>query len=129
MDGVVIAGMLKSQPLLICTTKGFYMIKDLQQLVHAVNVRNGFWEESDQRNKAECIALMHSELSEALEALRDGDPKSDKIEGYSQVEEELADAVIRILDFCGGFNLDLQGAIIAKLAYNENRPFKHNKAF
>ena len=105
------------------------MLKELQQLVHAVNVRNGFWEEGTQRNKAECIALMHSELSEALEALRGGNPKSDKIEGYSQVEEELADAVIRILDFCGGFNLDLQGAIIAKLAYNENRPFKHNKAF
>ena len=105
------------------------MLKDLQQLVHAVNVRNGFWEEGTKRNKAECIALMHSELSEALEALRDGNPKSDKIEGFSQVEEELADAVIRILDFCGGFNLDLQGAIIAKLSYNENRPFKHNKSF
>jgi hypothetical protein len=37
------------------------------------------------------------------------------------LEVELADAVIRILDMCGGLGLDLQGAIYEKLVYNAQR--------
>lgn len=94
---------------------------------HAAAVEKGFWE--DERNKAEVIALIHSELSEALEALRNGNPASKKIPDYSQVEEELADAVIRICDWCGHDNLDLGGAIAAKLEHNRKRQKKHGKKF
>jgi NTP pyrophosphatase (non-canonical NTP hydrolase) len=98
--------------------------------VFLANRAKGFWPDPiDARNKSELIALMHSELSEALEGLRHGNPPSDKIPPYSQVEEELADCVIRIADACGAFGWNLGGAIEAKLRYNESRPHKHGKAF
>ena len=90
-------------------------------------VKHGFWD--DARNDGETIALIHSELSEALEALRQGNPSSDKIIEFSAVEEELADVVIRIMDYAMGNDLDIAGAIIAKIGYNKDREFMHGKAF
>ena len=72
----------------------------------------GFWE-SD--NTGEKIALMHSELSEALEADRKG-LEAEHIEGFTGVEEELADCIIRILDFAAHHDLRLAEAISAKIA-------------
>lgn len=91
--------------------------------------RKGFWPAFAKRNAGEALALMHSELSEALEALRIGDPRSEKIPDYSQVEEEFADVIIRIMDWAGGTGLRLGGAIEAKIAHNEGRPKKHGKDF
>lgn len=85
----------------------------------------GFWE-SD--NTGEKIALMHSELSEALEADRKN-LDAEHIPGFTGVEEELADVVIRILDFAGHHQLRLGEALSAKIAYNLTRPFKHGKAY
>lgn len=83
------------------------------------------------RSKGNEIALIHSELTEALEAYRSGNPPSEKIgdAGFSQAEEEFADAIIRILDFAGGHDLDIGGAIFAKLEYNATRPHKHGRKF
>ena len=85
----------------------------------------GFWE-SD--NTGEKIALMHSELSEALEADRKN-LDAEHIPGFTGVEEELADVIIRILDFAGHHQLRLGEAISAKIAYNLTRPFKHGKVY
>ena len=85
----------------------------------------GFWE-SD--NTGEKIALMHSELSEALEADRKS-LDAEHIPGFSGVEEELADVIIRILDFAGHHQLRLGEALSAKIAYNLTRPFKHGQAY
>lgn len=85
----------------------------------------GFWSCD---NTGEKIALMHSELSEALEADRKS-LSAEHIEGFTGVEEELADAVIRILDFAGHHNLRLGEAIAAKMQYNLTRPFMHGKKY
>ncbi len=71
------------------------------------------------------IALMHSELSEALEADRHGNPPDDKIPEFSGVEAEFADVIIRIMDTAKTYNLKVGDAVIAKMRFNEGRQFKH----
>lgn len=95
------------------------MIRD----VHQIAVEHGWWE--DKRNDAECIALMHSELSEALEAMRNNRPNDEKLPEYDKVTVELADCIIRIFDFAGARDLNLVGALNAKIEFNRNRPYKH----
>jgi NTP pyrophosphatase (non-canonical NTP hydrolase) len=73
-----------------------------------------------QRNKGELIALIHSELSEALEAERK-DLWDDKIVTRKGAEVELVDALIRIFDYAGAFGYDLQGAFDDKMAFNKTR--------
>ena len=110
--------------------------------------KSGFHE---QINFGEKIALVHSELSEALEADRKGawskevahpldvwDGKEPlkghikaKYENYvrGSVEEELADAIIRIFDIAGIYKIDLDWHVTAKMAYNKTRPKKHGKKY
>ena len=66
------------------------------------------------------LCLVHPEISEAMEGHRKN-LMDDKLPHRSMLEVELADAVIRICDMCGGFGLDLEGAIYEKLEYNKNR--------
>jgi|SRR5579872_3766861 len=72
------------------------------------------------RNKGEMLALIHSEISEALEGERK-DLMDDHLPHRRMAEVELADAVIRILDYCGAFGYDLEGAFWEKLEYNRTR--------
>lgn len=100
---------------------------ELAQDIHATNVRNGFWE--GERNKSEAIALMHSELSEALEGLRDGDPPDNKLPKFPSSAVEFADCIIRIMDYAAGHNLPVAESVIAKAAFNKTRPYKHGRKF
>jgi len=72
------------------------------------------------KNFGEQISLIHSELSEALEANRKG-LNDDHLPDRLGEEVELADAVIRIFDLAGARGYDLAGAIAEKLAYNKSR--------
>ena len=76
--------------------------------------------EQTERNFGEAIALIHSELSEALEAHRK-DLMDDKLPHRSGVEVELADCILRILDTAGALGLDIPGAFIAKNRFNQKR--------
>lgn len=68
----------------------------------------------------EAIALIHSELSEALEGDRK-DKMDDHLPHRTSKEVELADAIIRIFDLCGQENIDIGGALVEKFQYNKIR--------
>jgi NTP pyrophosphatase (non-canonical NTP hydrolase) len=92
-------------------------------IVHETAKGKGWWD--NERNLGEMIALMHSELSESLEAARHGNPPDDKIPQFSGLETELADCIIRIMDLAAAQNLHIAEAIIAKMQFNNSRAFKH----
>lgn len=126
------------------------MINSLCKLAHENAVSKGFYERK--RELPELLMLINSELCEAMEAERNGfkvEPirqrwaqdyaeyenwDSDCVIGFKDdmrgtIEEEIADACIRIFDLCGYYGIDLESWIKAKMAYNATRPMKHNKAY
>lgn len=72
------------------------------------------------------IALIHSELSEAVEAIRK-DAMDDKLTHRKGEEVELADTLTRIFDHAGYYGYDLGGAFDEVQANNLSRPHKHGK--
>jgi len=132
--------------------KDFEKIEDgfstAQEKIHDNAVKKGFWDElkdytgiewtyeqrtlevQERVNVGEKLALIHSEISEALEAARDDILKPDKhCPKFTNFEIELADAIIRCLDTGAGFGFDLGAAVVAKMKFNATRPRKHGKRF
>lgn len=104
-------------------------ISDLQELIYQQNVLAGWWSsletgklkpQGDVTEILAKIALIHSEVSEALEGVRK-DLMDDKLPHRRMPEVEMADAVIRIMDLCGHEGWDLAGAMREKLMYNKSR--------
>ena len=95
----------------------------LVQTCHNASLAAHWWHDLDHLNPHVVptkIALMHSELSEALEGYRKNLP-DEHLPHRKSVEVELADAIIRICDLAGWLQLDLGGAFVEKLAYNKTR--------
>lgn len=116
------------------------VINELVKAAHENAKAKGWWDE--ERTFGEQIALMHSELSEALEEYRAGNKPNEiyvicTCDGGGKVPScrnckktegipiELADVIIRIFDTCGRYGIDLEEAINIKMAYNRTRPHKH----
>lgn len=93
--------------------------------IHAASVRAGWWSDPAtgkpiKRNVFEMLALIHSEISEALEGHRKG-LRDDKLPQYPMLAVELADTVIRILDLAGAMEIDLGEIVAAKARFNLTR--------
>jgi len=107
-------------------------LNDLAAECHHNSEQHGFWdhlylnvEDRDYKNPsiyAEKIALMHSEASEMLECLRNN-------KGEEALAIECADLLIRLLDFTGARNIDLDEAVLMKMAINKNREYLHRRNF
>ena len=100
------------------TDREVFDINSVMYKCHNLAKECGWWE--GERNVGELIALMHSELSEALEAARKELVDSHLTDRLG-IEVEFADTIIRIFDLCGKQNLDIGGAIKDKLEYNATR--------
>ena len=104
------------------------MINELVKEIHSKNIEAGWWNDpitgKDLRDDPYVIAtkllLVISEISEATEAFRK-DLMDDKLPHRKGVEVEISDAMIRLCDLAGALNLDVEGAIGEKRAYNSKR--------
>lgn len=100
-------------------------LRAAQALAHATATEAGWYMDQQTgkpvtRNFGEVVALMHSELSEALEAHRKN-LMDDKLPDRPGIEVEFADCIIRILDTAAALGIDVPGAVIAKNRYNRQR--------
>ncbi len=100
-------------------------INDLRDACYRASVKGGWHTNIEtgellERNKAEMLCLIHSEISEAMEGERKG-LMDDHLPNRPMAEVELADAVIRIMDYAGRWGYDIGGAILEKMDYNTRR--------
>lgn len=114
--------------------------RQLQITAHETALAKGWY--NPPKTFGEYLVLLHAEISEALEEYRNGhqpheiyhvipkvleaDPEVQPI--YKKPEGvpiELADLLIRLLDTCEYYNIDLIGAVLEKMKYNETRSFRH----
>jgi NTP pyrophosphatase (non-canonical NTP hydrolase) len=113
------------------TEKYVKSINTLVSAIHSQNVKVGWYKdvmaEGIEKDSAFVkmfvgtkFSLIHSETSEAMEGYRK-DLMDDHLPNRKMVEVELADIVIRVMDLAGYLKCDLGGAILEKLAYNQQR--------
>lgn len=135
-------------------------LETLRDACHKNSVDHGFWDEGVKLsindlgdeivekpwNMGEKIALIHSELSEMLEAHRKNAGDSEKdiriatqtinetglpllSRRITAIEEEVADVLIRMLDLCGKLDIDVGRVVLAKMEYNQSRPHLHGRKY
>ncbi len=114
--------------------------REIAERAHQNSTEKGFWDDYcallaqvvTPKLRNYVIKLRHSQLrdliiSEIGEAC-EGDRKdlaSEKLPGFSNAEEEYADAIIRLMDMAAGMKLRIGEAVVAKMKYNAGRPAMH----
>lgn len=117
----------------------FTPLNELAKAVHENAVSKGWWD--DDRPFSEIVALIHSEVSEAFEEYRNGRKPTEVYASHGDgmacsppctpglkpegVPIELADVILRILDYCGHAGIDIDDALERKMKYNTTRPHRH----
>lgn len=123
-------------------------LNELKDKIHTNAKDKGFWDQ--ERNVGEALMLIVTELAEGLEAHRDSgriksvdkmvkkamdEMKDEEFKEHfalmvkDSFEDEMADAIIRILDLCGGLDIDIDWHIASKMRYNATRSRLHGKAY
>jgi len=98
------------------------LLSNLAREIERISNEHGFnWDITDHYKLATALALIHSEVSEALEALRDGNTE--------EVAEELIDVIIRSLDLLARLNVNVDEKLLQKIQVNKNRPIKHGHKY
>lgn len=116
-------------------------IQEVKKEIHENAINKGFW--NKEHNFCEDIMLIVTELSECVEAHRTNDfAKIEEFENGTEdyktefeknikdtVEDELADAFIRILDTAEGWGIDVLKHVELKMQYNKKREYLHGKKY
>lgn len=125
-------------------------LNEAAKIIYQNNKEKGFWDK--ERNVGEMLMLVTSELGEAMEAHRKGRfAKFERLEfelgqnatmTYEQhwnerfgffikdtFEDEIADAIIRLLDISAGLGIDIEKHINAKVEFNTSRQKLHGKLY
>lgn len=102
-------------------------LNELVELAYANSKEKGWYVAGEVKNIPEMLALIHSEVSEALEDYRDGRMVTTGQAGEKPCgfPSEIADVVIRIADLCGHLGIDLASEVRRKHEYNLSRPYRH----
>lgn len=107
------------------------MLNELAAEINATATQKGFWEEGKDRDPAKILMLIVTELAEAFEEIRDGHPLDYEYYDHkmkpSGVPSEMADAIIRALDACHAWGIDIDRVVREKMEYNKTRPHKHGR--
>jgi len=125
------------------------MLNELAKQIHDNAKSKGFYDK--EKNIGEMLCLIHSEVSEALEAdrknhytelheewgikrfyeMEEENTFKNEFELYvkSTFEDELADVVIRVLDLSAYKGIDIDSHVKAKMRYNTTREHKHGKNY
>lgn len=106
-----------------------FSFNELAQFVYRNSIDKGFYELDKVRDFDGMLANVHGEVSEALQEWRNGRGMTEtyhnedfKPEG---IPSELADIIIRVLDICAHFDINIEEAVWHKVSYNLNRPYRH----
>lgn len=106
-----------------------YGLDALSAVLHEIAVEKGFWDGEKSYDKiGNKLALIHSEVTEVLEAIR-------KDQGSEKIVEEIADTIIRLLDLYAAMRNEefvlhsLDESLHNKVNKNKERPALHGNRF